>query len=94
MMARLRHLQFFAAPAVIGCACILAGCATAPLMPVEVKVPVSVPCATTAPARPAYEFDRLPATASDGEKVLALARDWLRARKYEAELEAALAGCH
>ena len=30
----------------------------------------------TSPARPAYEFDKLPATATtDGEVILALARD-------------------
>jgi hypothetical protein len=74
-------------------ALLLAGCATAPPAPVEVKVPVVVPCVTAPPARPVYEFDRLPATASDGEKVLALARDWPRGRKYEGELEVALAGC-
>ncbi|MGV7210514.1 hypothetical protein ACLB1G_21985 [Oxalobacteraceae bacterium A2-2] len=93
MMARLRHLQIFAAPAVFWCSCMLAGCATRPPAPVEVKVPVVVPCVTTVPARPVYEFDRLPATASDGEKVLAPAKDWLRSRRYEAELEAALDGC-
>ncbi|MGV7210511.1 hypothetical protein ACLB1G_21970 [Oxalobacteraceae bacterium A2-2] len=77
----------------LAAALLLTGCATRPPQPVEVKVPVAVPCVTAAPGRPVYEFDRLPATASDGEKVLALARDWLRGRKYEAALEAALAGC-
>ena len=44
---------------------------------------------------PAYEFDKLPATATDGEIILALAlaRDWPPGRKYESEIEAAIAGC-
>ena len=72
----------------------LAGCSTAPPAPVRAEVPVMVPCIGEVPPRPAYEFDRLPATATDGEIVLALARDWTRGRKYDAELEAVIAGCH
>ncbi|OYO29133.1 hypothetical protein [Janthinobacterium sp. PC23-8] len=73
---------------------LLAGCATAPPAPVRVEVPVMVPCIGEVPPRPAYEFDKLPATATDGEIILALARDWTRGRKYEGELEVAIAGCH
>jgi len=72
---------------------VLAGCATRPPATVEVQVPVAVPCVRKVPERPQFEFDRLPADASDGDKVLALARDWVHARKYELELEAAIAGC-
>lgn len=72
----------------------LVGCASAPPAPVRVDMPVIVPCVGEVPPRPAYEFDRLPATATDGEIVLALARDWTRGRKYDAELEAVIAGCH
>jgi hypothetical protein len=71
----------------------LAGCASAPPTPVRVEVPVFTPCVKVAPQRPVYEFDMLPSTVTDGEIVLALARDWLRGRKYEAELEAVIAGC-
>ncbi|WP_167359122.1 hypothetical protein [Duganella phyllosphaerae] len=39
-----------------------------------------------------HECDKLPLDASVGEKVLALARDWPRGRKYEALLEAGAAG--
>jgi len=42
---------------------------------------------------PAFEFDRLTPMATDGEIVQALARDWLRGRPYEAQLEAVVAGC-
>jgi len=69
------------------------GCATKPLATQEVKVPVHAPCVGAVPAAPAYEFDKLTPSASDGEKVLALARDWPRGRKYEGELEAVVAGC-
>lgn len=73
-------------------AALLAGCGTAP--PTQtVYVPVHTPCVKDEPMAPVYEFDKLPLDAPDGEKVLALARDWLRGRKYEGELEAALASC-
>ena len=75
------------------CAAMMAGCGTAPPAPVRVDVPVMVPCIGVVPARPAYEFDQLPATATDGEIILALARDWLLGRRYEGNLEAAIAGC-
>lgn len=71
----------------------LAGCTTAPPAPVRVEVPVMVPCIGEVPPRPAYDFDKLPAMAADGEMVLALARDWPRGRKYEEELEAIISGC-
>lgn len=90
----LHHLRISAAPAVLLCTCILlAGCGTAPPATQIVEVPVSVPCVKERPQRPAYEFDKLPADASDGRKVLALARDWVRARAYELQLEAVVAGC-
>lgn len=72
---------------------LLAGCGTAPPATQIVEVPVYAPCVKDVPARPEYEFDKLPLAAPAGEKVLALARDWLRGRKYEGELEANLAGC-
>ena len=71
----------------------LAGCASAPLAPVRVEVPVMLPCIGAVPQRPVYEFDKLTLTATDGEIILALARDWARGRKYEADAEAVIAGC-
>lgn len=80
--------------AAILCACALvAGCATKAPTTQEVKIPVYVPCVKAVPVRPDYEFSKLTPAASDGEKVLALARDWPRGRKYEGELEAVVAGC-
>lgn len=71
---------------------LLAGCATPPAT-VEVKVPVYVSCVKAKPARPAFAFPVLPGDASEGEKVLALARDTLLHFKYQAQLEAVIAGC-
>jgi len=70
-----------------------AGCTSTPPAPQRVEVPVFTPCVKEVPQRPTYEFDMLPSTATDGEIVLALARDWPRGRKYEVELEAVIAGC-
>ena len=72
---------------------VLAGCGSAPLAPQLVEIPVFTPCVKSMPQRPAYEFDQLTPVATDGEIVLALARDWPRGRKYEVELEAVIAGC-
>lgn len=80
----------------IPCSVMLAGCAGVPAPATQrVDVPVPVPCvkASDLPERPVYEFDKLSADASDGVKVLALAKDWLRGRKYEEGLEAVIAGC-
>lgn len=72
---------------------LLAGCASAPPAPVRVEIPVFTPCVKVQMPRPTYEFDKLAPTATDGEIVLALARDWSRGRRYESELEAVVAGC-
>ncbi|MGK5024579.1 hypothetical protein [Janthinobacterium sp. RB2R34] len=72
---------------------LLTGCASAPQTPVRVEVPVLVPCIGEVPQRPVYEFDKLPSTATDGEIVLALARDWARSRTYEQTLQATISGC-
>jgi hypothetical protein len=58
-----------------------------------VKVPVYTSCVKNAPARPDFESKSLPAGASPGQKVLAIARDTTRHFKYEDALEAAIAGC-
>lgn len=60
---------------------------------VDVPVPVSCVKPGSVPQRPDYAVEKLAPTASDGEKVVALASDWPRGRKYEGELEAVIAGC-
>lgn len=74
-------------------AVLLSGCGTAPPATQTVYVPVHTPCVKDAPVAPVYEFDKLPLDAPAGEKVLALARDWPRGRRYESMLEASLAAC-
>lgn len=74
-------------------AMVLAGCAGPAPVTQRVEIPVFTPCVKVVPQRPAFEFDKLDPSVSDGHKVMALARDWLRAREYEVKLEAALAGC-
>ena len=83
-------LNFFA---ILAGAVLLSGCASTPPAMQVVEVPVYVPCVTKVPVRPAYEFSAIALAASDGEKILALARDWPRGRKYEGELEAVIEGC-
>ncbi|QYF95755.1 hypothetical protein KY495_11705 [Massilia sp. PAMC28688] len=75
-----------------GCIATNLGCATKPET-IEVKVPVMVKCVKAVPARPAFAALALPGDASEGEKVLALARDTLLHFKYESQLEAVIAGC-
>lgn len=74
---------------------LITGCGFMKPRPVaqEVQIPVYTSCVKSTPARPDYEFSKLTPAASDGEKVLALARDWPRGRKYEGELEAVIEGC-
>lgn len=72
---------------------LLAGCGAAPQAPQRVEVPVYVSCVKARPQRPIYEFEQLAPAASDGEIVLALARDWLLSRKYELDLEVVISGC-
>lgn len=73
-----------------------AGCAGTPkpaTQRVDVPLPISCVKPGSVPQRPDYAVEKLAPTASDGEKVLALAIDWPRGRKYEELLEAVIAGC-
>lgn len=71
---------------------LLAGCAIKPVTQ-EVKIPVYTKCILAMPIKPIFEAQTLGPGASDGEKVLALARDTPLHFKYEGLLEAALVGC-
>ncbi|MEG2031079.1 MAG: hypothetical protein RR376_10570 [Janthinobacterium sp.] len=74
-------------------AVLLVGCAGAPQVLQRVEAPVMISCVGEVPPHPAYEFGTLAPAATDGDIVLALARDWPRGRAYEAKLEAIIAGC-
>lgn len=71
----------------------LTGCATTRQEPQVIKVPVVISCITDAPKRPEYETETIADTAPDGQKILALLRDWVKSRKYEGQLEATVEGC-
>lgn len=80
----------------LGCAVLLASCSSMPAPATRrVDVPVAVSCvkASGVPKRPEYDVEKLVPSSSDGDKVLAFARDWPVGRKYEDLLEAAIAGC-
>lgn len=82
-----------AARVAFGAALLLLTACAAPPVVQEVKVPVYRPCVTAVPARPTFETPSLGRDASAGQKVLALARDLPLHLKYEAQLEAVIAGC-
>lgn len=70
---------------------LLAGCASGP--PVEVKVPVPVPCLQALPRKPAFPADSLSPRADVFTKGKVLWADRLARKAYELELETALAAC-
>ena len=72
---------------------VVAGCGAAPPITQQVDIPIFTPCVKEVIPKPDYEFGKLSLDAADGEKVLALARDWPRGRAYEGKLEALIAGC-
>ncbi len=73
---------------------LLTGCTTVPpAPPVRVLVPSYVCCVKQVPARPEFEYLQVASDASDGAKVLALARDLPRWLKYEGQLLATVEGC-
>jgi hypothetical protein len=80
---------------VIACL-LLAGCGSTQVQKttLEVPVPVKVPCVNTKPERPVYETPKINIDkTTDGELLLATARDWVRSRAYEKKLEAIVEGC-
>lgn len=72
---------------------LVAGCASTPPAPIRVEIPFFTTCVKNVPPRPVFEFDKLPLTATDGEIILALAKDWTRGQKYADELLAVIDGC-
>lgn len=80
--------------AVILSFCIV-GCATTlpPGQPVEVRVPVAVPCKAPVPVRPAFAVDALPIGSGVWDQMAALRAERFQRKGYEAELEAAVQSC-
>lgn len=77
------------------CILLLAGCATTPppAQPVEVRVPVAVPCKAPMPVRPAFAVDALPVDSGVWDQMAALRAERYQRKGYEAELEAAVQSC-
>lgn len=73
----------------------LAACATPEVRyePVEVRVPVVVPCAVEAPPEPAWALDQVPAGADEFQIAKALRAERPQRKQYVAELKAAMLGC-
>lgn len=75
---------------------LLAGCCPKPTIirePVEVKVPVAVPCGAKQPEKPKWAMDTLTASANIFDKGLAAIKEIEQRRQYERELEATLKAC-
>lgn len=75
------------------CSALLAGCASGPLIPKEVRVPVPVSCIERPPVRPSMLSDAELLALDDYALVIALARDRRVRQGWEAVLEATIAGC-
>ena len=73
---------------------LLAGCATVPDVPTEVRVPYPVPCLTADEVpRATFPTDADLAKLPDGPLVAALAKDRLERAAHLGKLEAVLQGC-
>ncbi|WP_236701998.1 hypothetical protein [Cupriavidus basilensis] len=76
--------------------CSLAGCAAAPQViekPVEVRVPVAVPCKTAEIPEPDWPLAKVPETTSDFEWFRAALAELALRAGYEVRLRAAVATC-
>lgn len=74
----------------------LAGCASDPVISTvvqKVEVPISVPCKTTVPTMPDFNFEKLTPEQDVFEKSKALLADRKLHIGYEGELLAALKSC-
>lgn len=76
----------------VSCA-VLTGCASAPEIPREVRVPVPTPCIDRAPQRPSMLSDAELLALDDYGLVIALARDRRVRQGWEATIEALVEGC-
>jgi len=74
-------------------ALLLTGCASQVARPVEVKIPVAVPCSIGIPKKPASAVDALPIGSNIWQQMAALRADRINRLAYEKELEAAIAAC-
>lgn len=80
---------------VLALALMSTGCASikSVLSPVEVKVPVSVPCRAPEIERPTFATESLTAESDIWDMMSALRAERHQRRAYEAQLEAAIKSC-
>ena len=73
----------------------LYGCASQPPIqkPIEVHVPVTVPCKAPLPIRPAFVVDALPLGSGIWQQMAALRAERLQRQGFEIEMEAAIRAC-
>lgn len=71
----------------------MVACSTVPSNPVEVKIPVGIPCKIDPPVKPKFEVDKLTDKSSTFDKVKALLAERKQRQGYEIELEAAVKSC-
>lgn len=72
---------------------LLAGCASGPVVPEVVRVPVPIPCIQESPSKPAFLSDADLLALDDFGIVVSLARERRLYQGYTAEIEAVIAGC-
>lgn len=72
----------------------LTGCSSGPPRPpIEVKVPVAVPCRVSLPMAPAFAVDALPLDANIEQQMKSLRAERRQRIGYERQLLAALVAC-
>lgn len=74
---------------------LLSGCATqrATVVPVEVKIPIAVPCKTPEITAPAFAVDALPLGSDIWTQMAALRAERWQRKGYIEELESAVKAC-
>jgi hypothetical protein len=77
-------------------AALISGCTTTPQpLPVEVKIPVAVPCVNPEqiPVKPEYESLKDSGNTPDGTVILHITRDFAKSLPYQQKLEAVIGSC-
>lgn len=72
----------------------LVGCSSVPSKPIEVQVPVSIPCKITPPNKPDFSTNNLGIGMDIYTQVKTLLAERKQRQGYELELEAAIESCN
>lgn len=93
---RVRILALVGYVLILAAAIVLSGCPSAPEVryePIEVPVPVKIPCAVAPPEEPKWAVDELAADANDFRVAQAYRAERRQREQYVKEMNAAIAGC-